>query len=179
LEEELASQLDAYDDLSAQLANQGKNDDAKLELEAKVALVQTLRSSLRDANAATDQLRLNLREKGDSLRHAESTIASLPRERANITKDLLEFETDLQRQRAESEAFGKELKTLKAEQGGSARLREEMAVLQRNYRSAKDTLHQAQQQLAVAVRRASELESWQKQQLKEGCVVPLRVCLRD
>jgi hypothetical protein len=170
LEDELATQLDAYDDLSAQLAQQNTSKDAKVELEAKAALVQTLRSSLRDANAATDKLRLSLREKGDSLRHAESTIASLHRERASITKELLEFETDLQRQRVESEAFGRELRSLKAEQGGSIRLKEEMAILQRNYRSAKDGLQQAKNQLAETVRRAADLEKWQRAHLKNGYV---------
>jgi chromosome segregation ATPase len=153
--------MDAYDDLSAQVNGQAQNDEIREELDTQSNLVKTLQSALRDANMSTDRLRLTLKEKTDSLRHAETTISSLQRERANITKELLEFEADLQKQRVESEGFGRQLKLLKSEQGGSARLKEDMALLQRNYRSAKEGLQVAKDQLALAVQRAGELEKWQ------------------
>ena len=165
LERDLAAQMDAYDDLSAQLNGQAQNDDFREQLETQSRLVKTLQSALRDANMSTDRLRLTLKEKTDSLRHAETTVSSLQRERASITKELLEFEADLQKQRVESEGFGRELRVLKLEQGGSARLKEDMAVLQRNYRSAKEGLQAAQNQLAIAVQRAGELEKWQSAHL--------------
>jgi hypothetical protein len=40
-------------------------------------------------------------------------------------------------------------------------LKEDMALLQRNYRSAKEGLQVAKDQLALAVQRAGELEKWQ------------------
>jgi uncharacterized coiled-coil protein SlyX len=167
LERELAAQMDAYDDLSAQANRQARSVEVQEELDAQYDKVKTLQSALRDANMSTDHLRLTLKEKADSLRHAESTITSLQRERASITKELLEFEADLQHQRVESEAFGRELKLLKADQGSSARLKEDMAVLQRNYRSAKEALQQAKDQLEIQVRRATELRNWQVAHLHE------------
>jgi chromosome segregation ATPase len=153
--------MDAYDDLSAQVNRQARNQEVQEELDAQYDKVKTLEIALREANLSTDRLRLNLKEKADSLRHAESTITSLQRERATITKELLEFEADLQHQRIESEAFGRELRLLKSEQGGQARLKEDMAVLQRNYRSAKEALQQAKDQLEIQVKRATELKNWQ------------------
>lgn len=153
--------MDAYDDLSAQVNRQARNQEVQEELDAQYDKVKTLETALREANLSTDRLRTNLKEKADSLRHAESTITSLQQERATITKELLEFEADLQHQRIESEAFGRELKLLKSEQGGQARLKEDMAVLQRNYRSAKEALQQAKDQLEIQVRRATELKNWQ------------------
>jgi chromosome segregation ATPase len=162
--------MDAYDDLSAQANRQARNDDLQEELEAQYDKVKTLQSALRDANMSTDRLRLTLKEKADSLRHAESTVTSLQRERASITKELLDFEADLQHQRVESEAFGRELRLLKSEQGGSARLKEDMAALQRNYRSAKEALQQAKDQLEIQVRRATELKNWQVAHLHDRYV---------
>jgi chromosome segregation ATPase len=171
LEQELAEQMDAYDDLSAQVARQDRNNDQQEELDAQKSLIDKLESRLRDTNMSTDRIRLSLKEKTDALRHAETTVASLQRERASITKELLEFEADLQHQRAESETFGRELRSLKMEQSGSARLKEDMAVLQRNYRFAKDALQQAKDQLATAVRRAAELEKWQSTHLRDRYVL--------
>lgn len=165
--------MDAYDDLSAQANRQARTDEIQEELDTQYDKVKTLRSALEEANMSTDRLRLTLKEKADSLRHAESAITSLQRERASITKELLEFEADLQHQRVESEAFGRELKLLKAEQGGSARLKEDMAVLQRNYRSAKEALQQARDQLEVQMRRANELKNWQVAHLHEKYVLPI------
>jgi len=165
--------MDAYDDLSVQANRQARSDGTQEELDAQYTKVETLQSALRDANMSTDKLRIALKEKADSLRHAETTITSLQRERASITKELLEFESDLQNQRVESEAFGRELKSLKSEQGGSARLKEDMAVLQRNYRSAKEALQQAKDQLEIQVRRARELKNWQIVHLQDRYVFPL------
>ena len=164
LERELAAQMDAYDDLTAQANRQARSVEVQEELDAQYDKVKTLQSALREANMSTDHLRLSLKEKADSLRLAESTITS---ERASITKELLEFEADLQHQRVESEAFGRELTLLKADQSGSARLKEDMAILQRNYRSAKEALQQAKDQLEIQVRRATELRNWQVAHLHE------------
>lgn len=162
LEHDLSVQLDAYDDLQARLGQNEATEELEAEIQAQQSRIESLEASLRDTNLATDRLRLNLRDKSDSLRHAESKVESLQRERAVIGKELLAFETDLKTQRIESEAFGRELTKIRDDQAAAARSEQELDQMRRDYRTARESLKHAKDQLAKAVNRVTELEDWQK-----------------
>lgn len=161
LEHDLAVQLDAYDDLQARLTQSDAKEELEAELQAQHARLDTLETSLRDSNLATDRLRLSLREKSDALRHAESKVESLQRERKVISKELLAFEADLKNQRFESEEFGRELAKIRDDQAVSAKYELELDQMRRDYRTARESLRHAKDQLAKVVDRVSELEEWQ------------------
>ena len=61
LERELAAQMDAYDDLTAQANRQARSVEVQEELDAQYDKVKTLQSALREANMSTDHLRLSLK----------------------------------------------------------------------------------------------------------------------
>lgn len=162
IERDLSTQLDAYDDLQARLTDQEADENLQGELRAQLDRVTLLETTLQDANLATDRLRQNLRDKSEALRHAESKIETLQRERKSVAKELLAFEADLNRQRIESEGFGKELQKLRMEQQGAAQSQEHFEQLRRDYRTARESLRHAKDQLARAVERVTELEEWQR-----------------
>lgn len=165
-------QLDAYDDLQNRLANQEANEDTENELQSQLDRVQLLEATLSESNLATDRVRQSLRDKSDSLRHAESKIDTLQRERKAVSKELLAFETDLNRQRIESEGFGKELQTLRSEQELTSGAQEQFEQIRRDYRTARESLRHAKDQLAKAVERVTELEAWQYAHRNDLSVLP-------
>lgn len=131
-----------------------------------------LEATLQDGNLATDRLRQNLRDKSDALRHAESKIDTLQTERKAVAKELLAFEADLNRQRIESEGFGKELQKLRMEQQSTLQSQEQFEQMRRDYRTARESLRHAKDQLAKAVDQVTELEEWQRSHRHDMSVLP-------
>lgn len=168
LEQDLAVQLDAYDDLQSQMTRQEMNDDIRQEIEAAHARVESLETTLRDTNLATDRLRQNLRDKSDSLRHAESRVETLQRERQAIAKDMICFEQDLKQQRQASEQFGRELSSMHRDEVKTHIYEEQIDHLRRDYRMARESLQHAKDQLARAVQQVTELESWRQEHQHDG-----------
>lgn len=170
LEHDLSLQLDAFDDLQARLSSQDNNNEIRSELQAQLERVTVLETTLQEGNLATDRVRQNLRDKSDALRHAESKIETLQTERKAVAKELLAFEVDLDRQRIESEAFGKELQKLRLEQQATSASQEQFEQIRQDYRTARESLRHAKDQLAKAVDRVTELEAWQRAHRNEQSV---------
>lgn len=155
----MATQQEAYEELTARLADRSQDGELQARVESQSALIRKLEASLRESNATNDRLRDSLRARSQALRETEDKVASLKADRAMITKDLVAFESDLRVQRVESEQFGVELQLFKrAEEAAKDAHRSQLARVQADCQSAQDRLDSAKRQLEATMRRVAELE---------------------
>ncbi|WVQ75425.1 hypothetical protein IAR50_005049 [Cryptococcus sp. DSM 104548] len=167
LECQLSDEKRAYDSLSRRNAQTARDVPSAVQLQAELAQkersIQTLESSLHNAESTAHYLRETLSERESSLEQAESRLERFRQERRTVARELGEFDKDLQRHKQESDAFGVELQELKKEQTEKTRRHAaELSALERDLQDAKDRESRMRRELVDAHEKYEQVEQWRR-----------------
>ena len=136
-----------------------KNTAPSTEIEEQRQIIDSLRKSLEAAELDINLLREEAQTRETTLQTAEAKVTRLQSERSMITKELTEFEEDLNVQRRESHRFGIELQKLKVQQQGcAAKHAGELAEVEREFKLSQTKLHATERELETAQRIRQKLE---------------------
>nr|XP_019047925.1 hypothetical protein I302_04545 [Kwoniella bestiolae CBS 10118]OCF26855.1 hypothetical protein I302_04545 [Kwoniella bestiolae CBS 10118] len=177
LERDIAKEQRAYESLSRRNAQVTQSAASQAELAQKAQMVESLQTSLRDAQRESEDLRNTLSQRTRTLEDTKSRLAKLQNERAHVMQDLEEFERDLQTQRAESKEFGKQLAALKMEQNNTSdKHQAELRALERELKEARDSERRTFRELDDVKRRYDDVENWR---MSHECETGLSQALID